>query len=485
MNTEADQNFKIPKPLKIIVVSICFAIILLTIVSILVFLPNCSGGKIDFDSLDTYYYGVTTDNNNGVKLISDWTKGLKFKDFDLTITGVGVEINDNFKLTASTPGNSEAHFSYKGKLIVKIYITAVEEAVIIDSEEKLLSISSGVYIQDQHIRISKANHIKEFVGTYYGNYNVISGLDISSGGSLIQNVRNSQFYSVVLENVKGTVTANSGGSFGALANNSYSSLYFGIYASGVVNYQLNSTDKYYIGGILGQLKHDMRISEDTNIYQSAITECSSKLEINVNTIGTTYLGGIVGSLENLSIQNCVSDGTIRATTAPTGSDRLILGGIVGSMSDAMPSAGLHVTSFIMALSLKCTSTIILESYSNFGENYVGGIIGAIANVNISKCSFAGVIRGKTEMATFHLGGILGNVSKSAIASSIEMYMELSDSSANILLSSGGIVYAGGIVGFGETIVIYDNCTSTANISVEDRTNGESSVKTDTVRPILN
>lgn len=170
--------------------------------------------------------------------------------------------------------------------------------------------------------------------------------------------------------------------------------------------------------------------------------------INAKVTGNKYVGGLAGSLENGSVENCYSSGVITGTT--------IVGGVVGSSKSSMTN---------------CYSTSAVR-----GNDCVGGVAGSSGN-SMTNCYSTGVIIGK--------GGSIGGVVGSSCSSMTNCYsigavsgttnvggvVGKFDGSIKNCYSIGAIsgnTYVGGVVG--------DNAGSVSNcIALNPSVNGSSYV----------
>lgn len=170
--------------------------------------------------------------------------------------------------------------------------------------------------------------------------------------------------------------------------------------------------------------------------------------INAKVTGNKYVGGLAGSLENGSVENCYSSGVITGTN--------IVGGVVGSSKSSMTN---------------CYSTSAVR-----GNDCVGGVAGSSGN-SMTNCYSTGAIIGK--------GGSIGGVVGSSCSSMTNCYsigavsgttdvggvVGKFDGSIKNCYSIGAIsgnTYVGGVVG--------DNAGSVSNcIALNPSVNGSSYV----------
>jgi hypothetical protein len=207
----------------------------------------------------------------------------------------------------------------------------------------------------------------------------------------------------------------------------------------------------YVGGIAG----DSAFSEygGTSYYGGLFENCYSTGAVTCNSVGSPYVGGIVGySYASSQIKACYATGAITATATSTG----YVGGIAGNNSS--------------------TSTIE-NSYTKGNVTLTGpGHIGGIAGQNgsngsiVQYCYATGTIANDTAAA--NVGGIVGQ----------NYNAEHNDVKANAALNAkidvaAATTYAHRVVGmhgnvpWGETDVVNDLTKITNNIAnVADTTN---------------
>lgn len=257
---------------------------------------------------------------------------------------------------------------------------------------------------------TKSNKVPCFAGTFNGNGNTISNLNLKYGAS------------------KDDVSYSYGGFFG--------------YVTGEIsdlnlenlNMQARSGP---IGGIAGFLDKGGKISNCT------VSGTLSGLEhYSLKKILCSQVGGIVG-LNSGAVESCVNDCTITSVTSK-------IGGIAGFVKNGSIS--------------NCTNNGELE-----GKNDVGGIAGDVTaestnTATISGCSNMGEIQGK-ESGTFEnrgFGGVVGATTGD---------VTISGCSNSGAISAQGQEWIGGIVGrlyFGGTV---ENCSNDASVTGETKVGG--------------
>ena len=182
-----------------------------------------------------------------------------------------------------------------------------------------------------------------------------------------------------------------------------------------------------IGGIVGGVVKKGRIIGCKN-GGSVIFNASSGSEMGI--------GGIIGSpQEDTSIHNCENLATGVIWVKGTCSSNLGLGGVVGSANNTL----IDIT--------YCTNSgSVLQTKSNNGQNYIGGIIGYAYTWNkITHCTNAGPIEtvGSSSGKRDYVGGIVG------YARHLKAYSEISDCVNTyplVFTGKAGTVRHGGLFG---------------------------------------
>ncbi len=163
------------------------------------------------------------------------------------------------------------------------------------------------------------------------------------------------------------------------------------------------------------------------------------------------LGGIVGRIENSTMDNCINEITITNKT-----NNHSVGGIAGwstgdttikncinkaNISGGNTSAGIIASNQI--------GTLTIENCKNYGTitnelgSYAGGILGQeqsnATKTIIKNSTNYGEIIGKSIDTTLYLGGVVARILK-------ELEIDNSNNEGKITIDSNNVFYAGGIVG---------------------------------------
>ena len=257
---------------------------------------------------------------------------------------------------------------------------------------------------------TKSNKVPCFAGTFNGNGNTISNLNLKYGDS---NDDLNYSYGGFIGYVTGEISDLN------LEN---------------LNMQARSGP---IGGIAGFLDKGGKISNCT------VSGTLSGLEhYSLKKILCSQVGGIVG-LNSGAVESCVNDCTITSVTSK-------IGGIAGFVKNGSIS--------------DCTNNGKLE-----GTGDVGGIAGDVTaestnTAAISDCSNMGEIQGKES-------GSLDNRGFGGVVGATTGDVTISDCSNSGAISAQGQEWIGGIVGqlyFGSTV---ENCSNDASVTGETKVGG--------------
>ena len=186
------------------------------------------------------------------------------------------------------------------------------------------------------------------------------------------------------------------------------------------------------GGIVGNI-----YNHGSTTLRHTYTNLYNYGDVSSSSTGDTFIGGIVGKEYGFSdFTNCVNYGDI-TETATSGNN--IAGGIVGWIQDD-------------------ASTV--KGCINYGQisgrNNVGGIVGEFSGsstLTITQCGNYGTLVAKNAGNT-QIGGIMGRFNGSTIYMS--KCFNGNGTDGTIADSSSKGLYAGGLIGYGNTIYIADS-----------------------------
>ena len=355
------------------------------------------------------------------------------------------------------------------EMIARCYEVASDEVKYISTPADLKNMNGGYYYElTADIDLSgiewqgkafdgvfdgKGYSIKNmsYVGTVK-NADVYLGLFGESCG-VIKNV-NVEEATIVVE-----VTADDGAGHSAYVGGiaaRYNDVLY-IHNSSVDEYSIftvkNSVGSIYIGGIVGYAQ------------SSTITSCTNSGSVSAtSTNSSAYAGGIVGNAYSFTITNCTNSGSVSATSTNSSA---FAGGIVGNADSSI------ITNCTNSGSVSATGA------SGYGT-FAGGIAGQAGSSAITNCTNSGDVSSSCEA-----GGIVGRASSSTItnctnsgdvsssceAGGIVGYAYPSSTITNCT-NSGSVsatstnspAYAGGIVGVVNDSTIITNCTNSGEVS---------------------
>ncbi|MDY0210469.1 MAG: hypothetical protein RBQ91_03555 [Acholeplasma sp.] len=155
------------------------------------------------------------------------------------------------------------------------------------------------------------------------------------------------------------------------------------------NLKVDSSDTSYVGGLVGSLDNDYQVKSTLLNATSTVTlSVGVKVVITlvnngkVDAPASVYVGGLVGASRNSDIVSATSNADItipyleNAATVDSDSDQLIVGGLVGFSNNI-------VTEGLSTGSIKLGSTEE-ETFASFEDIYVAGLIGYQAPDRLSK-----------------------------------------------------------------------------------------------------
>ncbi|MBO5281126.1 MAG: hypothetical protein J6B55_07990 [Clostridia bacterium] len=274
-------------------------------------------------------------------------------------------------------------------------LMATEDDTILALDFQLMD---SITLSDGSVQspIGSASH--PFTGTFDGNDNTISGIDI------VVNGRYNGFFGVVNGATITDLTVD-----GTVASD------------GVI-----TVDSKINGGLIGATNGDL-----------TVTNCHNSVDVNVegtSSILSDGAGGILGGWAGdcgeatVMITDCTNEGSMYATRST--------GGIVGYLYNTSASMNRRITV------KNCVNTGALETMFSLA----GGIIAHVDDKGVSSIQILECVNEGTVIAgSFSAGGILGHVEKMSSASGVVTDMDIKN-----CVSTGTVTattnYAGGIIG---------------------------------------
>lgn len=300
-----------------------------------------------------------------------------------------------------------------------------ENRFYIDSPQDLVNIKNhpkGEIIFVNDIDMKGVNYTPfAFSGTIQGNDHIISNLSITTTDTNagLFTTNSGKIEDLILKNITINSLNEKASYIGALAGTSSGSIY-GVSVGGTINSEMG-----VVGGVVGKMTGKDFVG------------CSSSLTINSGNDTSSYVGGVVGRLENTKITFCYFTGNINAPSTT-------VGGVVGSCVNAnmeycynygtVTATGSNVGGVVgHANGVKmwlCQNEGVVT-----GCNSVGGIVGYMDNSSISEITNMGEVNGYDNV-----GGIIGKLDSTTYT---QRKFEILKNEGNVISVGNNV---GGIVG---------------------------------------
>lgn len=284
---------------------------------------------------------------------------------------------------------------------------------------------------------SIGNKDNPFKGNFDGDNHYIKNIPYNNSYSLFGYIDDADISNI---NISGNYDDNNSDTVGSIVSISNNSKITN--CSSRVNYNINDLDKVYVGGIVGISNN----SEINNNYNYG--------NINVYNVNESYVGGIIGLNRDKSISNNYNYGYVSGIS----NNNNYTGGIIGYGYSSINSYNLGIVSgssnnnYLGGIVGYMDSSIdnsfnyglILDGYykehkyidTNSNNNYLGGIVG-YSNSNIDKSTNHGIIKLNNGNSNY-LGGISGRIDAS---------LDNDINNGEVISNSDSIdTYLGGIVG---------------------------------------
>lgn len=389
-------------------------------------------------------------------------------DFDINIKVIEEYIileKNKIKIIKKLPQDSindyergNIQFVHNGDIYITVSIQIFRRDVIeINTLEDFKSIGSnaeGMYIQRNPIDLSQESDfsIKGFQGQYYGNHNIIKGLDVSKSKGLFVGVRNAVLAGIKLVDFKARVVGAptesnvlpDSESVGLLASSILNSDVISVDISGSLEYQNKKEHNrkiVNIGGIIGSVK-----VEGQGDFE--LVGCKSNVVIIVRSSGQSiHIGGIVGNSKDYSIQYCRSFGKINYSYSEEGASSLFVGGIAGFLSKKVDSFDKNIPIF-MGYNIESSIDIDVKVTNDAIKMSVGGLFGNITNYQLNTIRYEGAIRVDCTNSDLYSGNIAGEVVNNVFSESDTRAILFLNIHVNnsIVVSSDGILRLGTVIG---------------------------------------
>ena len=239
--------------------------------------------------------------------------------------------------------------------------------------------------------------VDRFTGELNGNGYVVTNLTIKEntwGIGFFSGVTDATIKNVALENVDISGDTNTGG---LVSRSIGSTIIDNCSVTGKIN---GIASSQRVGGLVGCINNDTIISNCT---------------VEIDVVGDSYVGGLVGEVFSGTINNCYVKGSVNGSSS---------GGLVGSVSSAT------ITNCWTSASVTCNGT------AGFGNvTSIGGLISGVRDgAIIENCCATGNVTGLDS--TVYVGGLVG-------------YAEINSQISNCY-ATGSVsgIYAGGLLGDG-------------------------------------
>ena len=266
-----------------------------------------------------------------------------------------------------------------------------------------------------------------------------------------------------------------------------------------------------VGGIAGFVRSSGQVGisvlTDSDDSKTGITDCTSKVTINVTCNGSYILnvGGIVGSCRGADISGCENYGAVSVVGASE-SDIVNIGGIVGysgfsTLSNCSNTGAVSAENAekayaggIMGQSINTTLSGCYNTGDVTTENvedvYAGGVVGYNYDdeSTVSKCYNIGAVSAK-DAQNVNVGGVVGENDDGSVSNcyntgavsakdaqnvNVGGVVGENDGSVSNCYNTGDVttenvedVYAGGAVGYNDGTV--SNCNNTGDVGTKDVT----------------
>ena len=304
-----------------------------------------------------------------------------------------------------------------------------------------------------------AFRLEEFRGNFYGNNHTLSRLNISgqSKGGMFGHLFGGRIYGLNIAEVRCTYSG-SDVTFGVLADEAYGTDFGYCTLSGEANVTpLGGINR--IGGLVGRY-YDVVRSEYLDGMQFVMENCSSTMNLTVNRAeGRVSVGGLVGVAENVKLTGVRTSGNLKVSINGTAlTDFAYVGGVVGQWTRTYKTPPLIVKVFDLAYNVTGTGDV---SVSVTGEGitntvFAGGLMGYLGNQQLYGAKYLGKLN--VESAGWHVsvGGIGGRAENSLVHAGITMSVSASgiksgEYQGEVKVTSEGVVWAGGLFGWGKGI----------------------------------
>ncbi|HQC54407.1 MAG TPA: hypothetical protein PKX91_01615 [Clostridia bacterium] len=465
----------------LIVVAIVLAVALITTAIVLGVLHANSRNNRDntgkYTNLVTkdYQYAMNTNDTEGVLLDGSWMLDLSLDEFEINVSS-GFKVDENLRVKIVDPAaateNSTAVITFKkdGVIFAKVNVKVVSGAKLIKTIDDLNAIpegSSDIYLQvDDLDADGKLVNVVNFSGKYYGNHHCIKNLDISETKGLFKNLKNASVYSLSLLELKGNIVSNETSSIGGIAD----SAEYTVIEKCVVNGSFsvkheNGHASVSVGGLVGSMKGKDKIRETAFIEE--IKSCQTNINIDIESVGQVFAGGIAGKLIESTVADGYSFGSI-AIRVLKGEELngIYVGGIGGVLTKQYSDVQfLNVMDLGEKLYSDCKIVVEVNGGGDGIMIYAGGLYGFLKNHRLRNAIYKGEFSVKTGYCNAKVGGIVGEAKNTTV---LDMSIRSLKVDTRLIVITSGTVVAGGIIGELSNVT-YENVVKTSMPEVTAKT----------------
>ena len=350
-----------------------------------------------------------------------------------------------YTLTNSVPDYGFTWYSSYANIIIEPMFSTYDNLYYVSDAEDFLDIKnhpSGEITFVNDIDMSGVEYTPfEFSGTLDGNGYTISNVNITttSTNAGLFTVNKGKIQDLKIKNITINSLNEKTSYIGALAGVSSGSV-IDVSVGGTINSEMG-----VVGGVVGKMTGKDFVG------------CTSDLIINSGNDGSSYVGGLVGRMENSRATFCINISTINAPSTTVGG---LFGSIINSnVEDCynygnVTATGSEVGGLIGNANgvkmLRCQNKGVIT-----GCNSVGGLIGVLNNSNVDNLTNLGEVNGYDNV-----GGIIGKLISSEYG---QRKIETLTNEGNVISVGSNV---GGIVGnldFDGSTFIFENLINKANV----------------------
>lgn len=431
---------------------------------------NAGNGDLAY-RYGTYYFAVdiSQEGEAEFRLPTDWITNGTIDMFQVSnSTPKYVEVKGGVARLKELPTGSRAlacvielYREEKRGATINLYFVKADKHITNLAE--LRAIPSGdnkTYILDADLDFGDgAFRLEEFRGNLYGNHHTLSRLNISgqSRGGMFGKLIGGRIYGLNLSDVRCTVSG-SDLTLGVLADEAYGTDFGYCTLAGEMNVTpLGGVNR--IGGFVGYY-HDAVRSEYLDGMQSVMENCTSGMNLTLNRAeGKVSVGGLTGIAENVKLTGVRMRGKLKVSINGSAlSDFAYVGGIAGRWTREY-RVPLRASVFDLAYNVISTGDIDVRVTGEGISNtvFIGGLTGRLDNQQLYGAKYLGKLTVTSEGNHVSVGGLSGEAENTWNGTAVTMSivssgMKYEDSLGEIKVTSNGVVWAGGLFGWGKGVL---------------------------------